>query len=417
MERPKSLDVTDDRVGISQDFIEGLLSFINIAVVPLEDENRALLEDPNMLYDHSGAYSPQTRSLLRRVRELSAEAGYYSAFVPSEIGGGGLNNLTSYMTWETLYHTYGPSRLLPYQAIAHWTQGPSFLIGELSPDLRDKVAQAIMSGSLTGCFAMSEPEYGSDAWSMQTRAVPNGDGWTLTGSKQWISNSAHAEYAFVFAVTDDILRASRQGGISCFFVSTDSPGFAVDRVIRMFGRPGGNEAIIALNDVHVPKDSLVGTLNQGFALALRGVSDGRMFNAGRCVGLARWALDGAVAYSKERKAFGQRISDYQGVSFQLADSAIEIYGSKMMAEACARKLDLGQRAVKELAIVKAASTEMCFRVFDRCIQVHGAMGLTNELRLTDGWHEARSVRIADGTGEVMRRTIVSRLMKGDLEFT
>jgi acyl-CoA dehydrogenase len=132
--------------------------------------------------------------------------------------------------------------------------------------------------------------------------------------------------------------------------------------------------------------------------------------------MARWALETATDYASVRHAFGKPIADYQGVSFQLADCAMDIYASKAISLDCARRLDRGQRALKELNMVKAYTTEACFRVFDRCMQVCGGMGLTNEMRLVSGWHFARMVRVADGTGEVMRRNIANSLRKGDLSF-
>jgi acyl-CoA dehydrogenase len=251
---------------------------------------------------------------------------------------------------------------------------------------------------------------------MTTRAIRDGDYFVLNGTKQWISNSPYASFATVFAVTDEDLRRDRQTGISCFLVPADTPGYSIDSVIKIFGHPGGNESIMSFRDVRVPADSLIGEHNRGFSLALGGVSLGRMYNAGRCVGLARWALEQATAYAKERRTFGRPIADYQGVSFMLADCAMDIYAMKSMARDCARRLEQGELPLRDMAILKARSTEMCFQVFDRCMQVLGGMGLTNETRLYDGWHQARAIRVADGSGEIMRRNIASRLLKGDIQF-
>jgi acyl-CoA dehydrogenase len=282
--------------------------------------------------------------------------------------------------------------------------------------MKARVLDKFMSGEETMCFAMSEPDAGSDAWAMSTRASRQGDGWVLNGVKQWITNSPWAQYALVFAVTNEQLRASRKGGITCFLVPTDSVGYQIDSVISLFGDVGGNESIISLNDVYVSAESAVGEVDEGFALAVGGVALGRLYNAGRCVGLARWALERATEYAKERKTFGKAISEYQGISFQLADSAMEIYATKTMSMDCAQRLERGEEASRELAMVKAYSTEMCFRVYDRCIQVHGGMGLTNEMRLYDGWHLARIIRIADGSGEIMRRNIARALFRGETDF-
>jgi len=406
---------TDETMPI-ESMLDGLTTFIDRFVVPLETKHAEILEEPARLYGERGGYSDEVVDLLRQVRIASARAGYYNALAPREIGGEELGPGASYHAWERLHHRYGPARLLPYQTLAHWTNGPSLLVAAMTEVARKQVEEAIVSGDKTVCFAMSEPEAGSDAWSMRTTARRENDAWVLNGSKQWISNSPYADYAFVFAVTDGELRKRKKGGISCFFVPMDAPGFTIDRVIKLFGHGGGNESILALTEVRVPDEYLVGELHQGFALAMGGVSEGRMYNAGRCVGLARWALEQATEYAKARHTFGQPIASYQGVSFQLAECAIEIYAAKSMAEDCARLLDTGAPAVRELAMVKAYTTEMCFRVFDRCMQVLGGMGLTNETRFYDGWHQARTVRIADGSGEIMRKTIASRLLRGELAF-
>lgn len=399
-----------------QDFLDGLTTFVDRYVVPLEGANQEVLDNPRQLYTDNGAYSDRVVDLLREVRRASSSAGYFTAFVPRDVGGAGLGILTSYRAWETLHHRYGPGRLLPYQVISHWTSGPSFLISHLCPRLQETVGQELLHGDMSVCFAMSEPEAGSDAWSMQTRAVQKGSAWVINGSKQWISNSPYAKYAFVFAVTDDERRKQKQGGISCFLVPMATPGVQIDRVIKLYGHIGGNESVLGFSDVEVPVDHLVGELDNGFALAMAGVSEGRMYNAGRCVGLAQWALEEAVDYAKSRKAFGSAIANYQGVSFKLADSAIDIYAAKHMSEHCASLLDAGHPAVKELAMVKAFTTEMCCEVYDRCMQVFGGMGLTNETRLYDGWQQARTVRIADGSGEIMRRTIANKLLRGDTKL-
>jgi len=257
---------------------------------------------------------------------------------------------------------------------------------------------------------MSEPDAGSDAWAMRTAAVESAGGFRINGVKQWTTGSPTADFVFVFAVTDPDLKREKKGGVSCFVLPTNTPGFAVDSVIKLFGHLGGDEGILSFNDVEVPRSALVGPLHKGFNIAMAGVSTGRIYNAGRCNGLARWALDQARKYAATRKTFGHPIGDYQGVSFPIADSAVEIHASHLMAVDCARKLDAGERATSEVAMVKLYSTEMCSRVYDRCMQVHGGMGITNETKFYDGWHQARIVRIADGSSEIMRRNLAKSLI-------
>jgi acyl-CoA dehydrogenase len=300
--------------------------------------------------------------------------------------------------------------------MAHWATGPGFLYEFLSDELRRQILAELLDGTSTTCFCMSEPDAGSDAWAMRTRAVLEDGEWVLCGTKQWITNGPSAQYAFVFAVTDPDLQRQRRGGITCFLVPTNRPGFKVDSVIKLFGNPGGNEAILSFQDLRLPPSHVVGDVDRGFELALRGVTDGRMYNAGRSLGLARWALEKATEYAKVRTTFGNPISSYQGVSFKLAESAMEIYATRCMALDCSRRIDEGEVPHRDMSILKAFSTEMCFQVLDRCMQIHGGMGLTNEAKLYDGWHQARIIRIADGSAEIMRRNIASRLLHGDTAF-
>lgn len=393
--------------------LDALTSFVDDTVVPMEAANAHLLEGDRGPYGPNGSYSPAVLDLMRTVREASAELGYYTLFAPESVGGGGLGAEDLFLVWERLFERYGPKRILPYEAVAHWTSGPSFLLGHLSDDLPASVRESIMKGTSTTCFGMSEPEAGSDVMAMSTSAKPDGDGWRINGTKQWISNAHHADWVFAFVATGGSRGDRGRDQISCLLVPTDAEGFNRDSVIRLFGDIGGNEAILSFEDVHVGPEHVVGELGAGFTLALRGVAQGKLYNAGRCVGLARWAIETALSYSRDRHTFGRPILDYQGVSFQLAECVMEYYAARSMALDCARKMDGGAPAILELAAVKAYATEMCFTVYDRCMQVLGGMGITNDTKLYDGWHTARTVRIADGTAEIMRRTIVNRLRRGE----
>jgi acyl-CoA dehydrogenase len=395
-----------------RDVLDGLSSFVDSVAVPLEQKNLNLLDDPRQLYGPDGAYSEPVRELLREIRERASEAGYYTMFAPEDVDGAGQGPSLLYEVWQHLYSRYGPARLLPFASVAHWSYGPSILCSHLTREAKNEVLPELMAGTTTSCFAMSEPDAGSDAWAMTTSATRDGDDWVINGTKQWITNSPEADWAFVWAVTDQELRKGRRRGVSCFVVPTSAPGFAIDSVIALFGQSGGHEGIVSLTDVRVPATALVGELHNGFALAMAGVSTGRLYNAGRCVGLARWALERAAEYANQRTTFGRPIAEYQGVSFQLADCAVEIYAGAMMARDCAARLEAGQNANHEIAMTKVFTTEMCSRVYERCMQVHGGMGLTNEMKLYDGWHQARIVRIADGSAEILRRNIARTVLGG-----
>jgi acyl-CoA dehydrogenase len=263
---------------------------------------------------------------------------------------------------------------------------------------------------------LSEPGAGSDAAALTTRAVRDGDNWRISGRKIWTTNAPTADYCIVFAVTDAERATARKGGISAFLVPTDAPGFEIQRVIRLFGHIGGDEAELRLDDVRVQPWQLVGELNKGFDAALYGVSLGRIYNTARAVGYGRWALERALDYAKIREAFGKPIADYQGVTFPLAESAMELHAAHLMGINAATLLDRGDPAVKELSMTKAYSVQVGYRAVDRAMQTHGAMGFTNEIGLYHAWHALRVVNVADGTNEILNRTVVQRLLKGDTEL-
>jgi acyl-CoA dehydrogenase len=396
--------------------LDGLRQFNEQVSLPLERANAELLHEPRRKYEDSGRIRDEVIDIERKVRMEAAKAGYYTVLAPEELGGGGNGAVTAFHVWEFLHDTYGPEYDLPYHSVSHWSRGPGPFLLSLNEGPRAEVLPGLVSGETTSCFAMSEPDAGSDAWMLRTRAVRDGDSWVMNGSKQWITNGPHADYAFIVAITDPDAVATRGGGVSCFFTRTSVPGFSVDGVIRLFGDIGGDEAILSFHDMRVPADQIVGSEGEGFRMALANVSTGRLYNSSRCVGLAKWAMRKAVGYSQTRIAFGKPIGENQGVSFMLSDIAIEASAAKWMGLHCAWMIDNGQSAVKETAMTKAFATEACFRAYDRAIQAFGGLGVANETLLYKGLHTGRRVRIADGSAEILRRTIAQRLFRGDLEI-
>ena len=225
-----------------------------------------------------------------------------------------------------------------------------------------------------------------------------------------------AEWMIVLAITDPERARARRGGISAFLMPHVRRGLPVDRVIGMWGEPGGPEAESVLDDVRVEPWQLVGELHEGFQIGLQGVSLGRVYNAARSVGLSRWAIELAVDYSKNRQTFGHPIAEYQGVTFPLAAAATEIHAAHLMGLNAATLLDQGHRAVKELSMAKAYAVQAGVRAVDRAIQTFGALGFTNELGLTEAYHTLRLINVADGTNEILNRTIFQRLAGGDLDL-
>ncbi|MEM5316933.1 acyl-CoA dehydrogenase [Paraburkholderia sp. JHI869] len=400
------------------DFGDALIRFIDREVAPLEHEHRALLESEHRAYTEDGRYRPEVLALRRQVRMRSAELGFYTALADESLGGGGLGSQAAVYIQARLNAHCGPSRHLVHTVVlpSPFTNGLSPVLRHLDPAVLARYHDEIASGDKTMCFGLSEPDAGSDVFGMRTRAVRDGDDWVINGTKQWITNAPYADYAMIFALTDEDEARGRRGGVTGFFLPTSTPGFSVPSVIPVMGHHGSETGIVSLENVRVPDSHRLGPVDRGLAVALDGVNAGRVSMAASCLGLAQWGLAQAVEYAKVRKTFGRPIADYQAVQFMLADCAMDIYATQSMLRHCAWLVDQGRAATKEVSIVKASATEMVGRVLDRCIQVHGAMGLTNELRLEKAYRYARTVRIPDGTSEIQRRTIARKLLDGDLVF-
>jgi len=396
--------------------VDGLIAFADKEILPRHAANRDLFEDGRRIYTEDGRMSPPVVDLIREVRMAASKAGYYQMCVPEALGGGGLGNEAYFAGWQALFHHCGPQNWLMLYAISHWAFGPSRLLEKVTDRARDEILEPLMSGEKGMCFGLSEPGAGSDATMIRTRAVPDGDGWVIEGRKIWTTNSPIADYCILFAVTDPERAAQKKGGISAFLVPTDAPGFEVQRIVKMFGHIGGDEAELRFEGLRVEPWQLVGDLHQGFAMALYGVSLGRIYNSARAVGLGRWSLELALEYAKAREAFGKPIAEYQGVTFPLASSAMELHAAHLMGMNATRLLDQGQAAIKELSMTKAYAVEIGVRAVDRAMQTFGAMGFTNEVGLTEAWQALRVINVADGTNEILRRTVIQRLLKGDIDL-
>jgi len=397
---------------------EAVLRFVEREVLPLQERHHDLLGSERTLFDASGRYVPEVLALRQQVRKRSAELGFYTLFGDEKLGGGGQGAQVMVHVQEALNHRVGPAQPLVQTVVlpSPFTNGLSPVLRHLTPEVLARYRDGIASGDKTLCFGLSEPDAGSDVFGMKTRAVRDGGEWVLTGTKQWITNSPYADYAMVFALTDPEAAARHKGGVTGFFVDTRTPGFTVPRVINTMGHLGGDTGVVVLDGVRVRDEYRLGEVGRGLAVAMDGVNAGRMGMAASCLGLARWALDQAVEYAKVRKTFGVPIADHQAIQFMLADSAMDIYAAKAMIQNCAWRLDSGQASTAQVSMVKAFSTEMLGRVMDRSIQIHGGMGLTNELRLEEGYRFARVMRIPDGTGEIQRRTIARQLLTGQADL-
>ncbi len=422
------IGIPEDIRDVVKGAVTGITQFIDSEVVPLEQELGDLLIDERKFFDDSGKAVPEAMEARKQVRMMSAAAGYYGMFAPESIGGGGLGVRIMLFVEEAMYRKYGPGRplitwakgFLSQPTIASFVDGPSHMLVPVSDAVRKEFLPAISSGEKTVCFALTEANAGSDVWGVQTKAKRDGDDWVINGSKTWITNSPYADYAVVFAVTDEEMVKQHKGGISAFFVETNAQGYSFDGVLPVMGHTGGDCGAMTFEDVRVPADRLIGVENQGFQVAMFGISEGRTSISANCVGMCGYALDRSLEYAQNRMTFGKPISEYQAIQFMLADMAIDIYTMKYMVLQTSALIEsvatTGRLPVKEISMCKAYAVEKTQGVYDKAIQIHGGMGLSNELSLNEGFRIARTLRIPDGTGEIQRRTIARQLLRGDTVF-
>ena len=422
-------------VGIPEDIRDvvkgattGMLQFVESEVVPMEKELGSILTDERKFFDETGLARSEVLEARRDVRMKSAKAGYYGMFAPESVGGGGIGVRVMVFVEEALYRKFGPGRplitwakgFLSQPVLASFVDGPSHMLMSVSDTVRKEFVPAIASGEKTVCFALSESEAGSDVWALKTRARRDGDDWVISGSKQWITNGPYADYPIVFAVTNEEMLAQHKGGITAFLVENTAPGYSLDGVLRVMGHQGGDCGSMTFDEVRVPADRVVGQLDQGFQVAMFGISEGRIAIASNMIGMCEYALDRSLEYAKQRKTFGQPIAEHQAIQFMLADMAIDIFTMKYMVLQTAALIETfpqtGRLPVKEISIAKAYSVEKAQEVYDKAIQVHGGMGLSNELPLEEGFRICRTLRIPDGTGEIQRRTIARQMLRGDTAF-
>ena len=401
-----------------QQIIDGLLKFVDQEIIPIQKGLGEVFTNPRLYWREDGTEAAAITQARQAARMASAKAGYYTMFCPKEFGGADLGIRMWFLCWEALHYRYGPPMTqLAYYVLSRFASGPHEVWRHASQSLQRKVIPDLASGRLQGCFGLTEPDAGSDSWMMKTTAVKDGKGWIINGTKQWTSWSPTADFVMVYAITDKELVAQRKGGISCFYVPTDTLGYRFESVLKIFGHIGGEEGILSFTNVRIPDEHLVGELHRGFDLAMLGVKHGRISNAAMTIGMARWAMDKAIAYANIRKTFGKTLAEHQTIQNYLAESVIKLYAARMMALDCAAKADAGRDVRSEISMLKLFATRSGYEVIDKCIQIHGGMGIANETGLFDALCMTRLTQIGEGASEIQLRSIAQQLLRGRVDMT
>ena len=282
--------------------------------------------------------------------------------------------------------------------------GPILQYG--TPEQQARWLPGLASGQAIGCFCLTEPQAGSEANNLQTRAVLDGDHWVLNGSKQFVTNGQRASVAIVFAVTDPELGKK---GLSAFIVPTDSAGFNVDRVEKKLGIRASNTCAISLTDCRIPADHLLGQRGKGLAIALSNLEGGRIGIAAQAVGIARAAFEAALGYARERVQFGQPIIQHQSIGNLLADMQMQINAARLMVLQAAKMRTAGVACLSEASQAKLFASEMAERVCSSAIQIHGGYGYLEDYPVERLYRDARITQIYEGSSEIQRLLIARQL--------
>lgn len=369
--------------------VETVKNFIADELRPLE-----------AIVDESGELSAEEA---RRIFERSKSLGLYAMNIPEEFGGGGLCALDTMLVEEQFGHT---SDILVRRAFGNVYEVLLACKGEQI----DRWLKPCANGDRTCSIAFTEPDAGSDAAAIRTRAVRKGDRWLLNGGKHFISDGLFSDSFVVTAVTDP---SAGPRGISLFLVDKGLAGFTIGRDQRMMGLRGTSHVELSFNDVELEDVHLLGTEGEGLKLALTVLGRVRLAQVGaRSIGKATRLLDLTLDHARQRRQFSQALGEFQMVQQMLADSAIEINAARLALWQTAMEIDRGVDPRERISMVKVQASETLGRVADRAVQIFGGMGYCKDLPIERYYRDARIYRIFDGASEVHRSVIARGILKG-----
>ncbi|MDE0254518.1 MAG: acyl-CoA dehydrogenase family protein [Rhodospirillaceae bacterium] len=342
-------------------------------------------------------------------RDLLAEMGalgFMGMTIPEEWDGAGADTVAYVLAMEEI--AGGDGGVSTVMSVNN-SPVAAALFGYGSTEQKERFLKPLARGEINAAFSLTEPQAGSDASNLKTRAEKRGNKYVLNGAKQFISSGATADINLMFAVTDP---AAGKRGISAFIVPTDTPGYKVVRKEEKLGQRSSDTCALILEDMEATPDLLVGQEGEGYRIALANLEAGRIGVAAQAIGMARAAYEHAVAYAKERVSFGKPIIEHQAVAFRLADMATQIEAAHQMALNVARLKDAGRPCLKEAAMAKLFASEMAERVCSDAIQVHGGYGYLQDFPVERIWRDVRVCKIYEGTSDV-QKMIISRAIAAE----
>jgi alkylation response protein AidB-like acyl-CoA dehydrogenase len=339
------------------------------------------------------------------VHEALKSADLLAIHVPEEYGGAGADKIAHCLVVEEIARVCASSSLIPMGN----KLGTTGLILAGSPELKQRYLPAVAKGEAFFSYALSEREAGSDAGSMKTRAVADGDGYVLNGSKMWITNAGVSTHYTVMAVTD---ASAGSRGISAFVVHADDPGFSYGEKERKLGIKGSPTREIYFDDCRIPADRMIGEPGTGFTTALRTLDHTRLGIGAQAVGIAQGALDVAIGYIKQRRQFGQAISDFQGVQFMVADMAMRIEAARQLVYRAASLAETGgSNLTFTSSAAKCFASDTAMSVTVDAVQLLGGYGYVNDFPVERMMRDAKITQIYEGTNQIQRMVMARQLLK------
>ncbi|HKU44865.1 MAG TPA: acyl-CoA dehydrogenase [Polyangiales bacterium] len=349
--------------------------------------------------DHTGEWPAD---LVKRLGEL----GLMGVAIPSDYGGAGFDHISYALAIEEISRACASVGVI---MSVNNSLACDPIARHGSEAQKREFLTPMAAGKLLGCFGLTEPMSGSDAATMATFAERDGDHWVLNGSKNFITNGPHADLIVVFAMTRKNVGAK---GITAFIVPTNTPGFTAGKPDEKLGIHAAHSCTVFFDQCRVPDAQRLGGEGEGFKVAMSTLDGGRIGIAAQAIGIARAAFEKAVAYSKERRAFGTPLADKQAIQFMLADMATDIDAARLLVQRAAYLKDHKQRNTRESAMAKLFASEMATRVTHKALQIHGGLGYTRECDAERHYRDARITEIYEGTSEIMRIVISANVLRG-----
>jgi acyl-CoA dehydrogenase len=386
---------------------------MNVMDFALSEEQRMIVETTrnfveNELFPHEAEVERTGKlreDLRQELKQKAIAAGLYAANMPAEVGGAGLDTVT----WVLYEKELGRANYA-----LHWNcvARPSNILMACVGAQRARYLLPSVRGDRSDCLAMTEPAAGSDVRGMKCSARKDGTDFVINGTKHFISHADVADFVILFAASgEEDTPRGRKKLITGFLIDKGHPGFTVREGYRNVSHRGYNNCILEFSDCRVPADAVLGEVHKGFDVANQWLGATRLQVAATCVGRAERALAHAKQWAVDRSQFGQQIGKFQGVSFKLADMAVELKSAWMLTLEAAWKYDQGTVEDMDMAMAKLKATEMLAMVADEAIQIHGGMGLMADLPLERIWRDARVERIWEGTSEIQRHIISRALLR------